>query len=172
MVAKNADALGDHVNRGDGGFARPGDPANPATPELDAVEPATLATLDEAGDAIGTESERLEALPSPSSAPAGRAYKAAHDAYRKAVKQAADQRTTLSREIERAQELRTSDPGGAATRLKALRARAEKLRDAARALAALRPQAPPPASWFASAAASASAPRTCAGTGRRSWSWT
>ena len=152
MVAKNADALGDNVNRGEDDLARPTETGNPADAaamqELNAVEPATLAVLDKATDAIGIEKERLKALPAPSNAPAGRAYKEAHDAYRKAVKKAADQSTTLAREVEAAQELRISDPAGAATRLKALSDRAKKLRDAAGALASMRPQSPPPESWF------------------------
>jgi hypothetical protein len=87
-------------------------------------------------------------MPAPSNAPAGAAYKEAHDKYRKAVKKAGDQRTTMTREVQAAQALRMSDPAGAATKLQALRERATKLRDAATALAPLRPHAPPPASWF------------------------
>jgi hypothetical protein len=152
MVAKNADTLGDNVNRGEADLARPTETGNAADAaamqELADVEPATLGLLDAARDAIGTEKERLKTLPSPSNAPAGRAYKEAHDAYRKAVKKAGDQSTTLAREVEVAQGLRTSDPAGAVTRFKALRERAGKLQEAAQALAALRPQEPPPESWF------------------------
>lgn len=152
MVAKNADALGDEVDRGDGTLARTtvtGNDADAAAMQtLNSLEPATVTLLGEASDAIGTEKERLKTLPRPSHALDGGAYKAAHDAYRKAVKTADAQSTTLKREVEAAQGLRISDPAGAVTRLKALSERAGKLRDATKALASRRPQEPPPESWY------------------------
>jgi hypothetical protein len=151
-VAKNADKLGDDVDRGEGDLARPSETGKPgdvaAMQELGDLEPKTLALFDEARDAIKIEQERLDALQRPSNAPAGRAYKEAHDAYRKAVTKAGAQSTTLKREIEAAQGMRTSDTAGAVTRFRGLRDRAAKLRDAARELAPLRPQEPPPGSWF------------------------
>ena len=151
-VAKNADKLGDDIDRGEGELARPTETGNPADAaimkELGELEPRTLAIADEARDAITTEQERLAALPRPSNAPAGAAYKAAHDAYRKAVAKAVAQQKTIKAEIEAAQLLRTSDPAGAVQRFTALRDRVTKLRDAASELSVLRPQEPPPGSWF------------------------
>ena len=148
-VAQNADTLGDKVNSGDGDLARPTDTGNaadaPAMKELGDLEPATLALADEARDAIGTEKELLGRSRRRRSAPAGRAYKDAHDAYRKAVKKAGDQWTPLERDVKAAQSLRLSDPAGAAAKFEALGERARKLRDDAKGLAALRPQEPPPA---------------------------
>jgi hypothetical protein len=152
-VAQNADTLGDKVNSGDGDLARPTDTGNsadaPAMKELGDLEPATLALADEARDAIGTEKELLGTLATPSSAPAGRAYKDAHDAYRKAVTKAVDQWKTLEHDVKAAQSLRLSDPPDAANKFKHLGERARNLRDDAKGLAALRPQEPPPQAWFA-----------------------
>lgn len=152
MVAKNADALGDQVNKGEGDLARPtqtGDPADAsALAELDRVEPALLALLDEASDAIRMERERLGALPRPSMARSAGTYREAHEVYRSAITEAAAQRVKLANKVEAAQKLRIDRPAAALTRLTALREPADRLRASAAALAPLRPHAPPPASWF------------------------
>lgn len=156
-VAENADRLGDKVDAADGDLGRATDTGNPAdaaaVKELGGLEGETLPLLGEADDAIGTEEERLKTLPPPSKAASARAYQEAHDAYRKAVKKAGAQRTTLEADVKAAQELRLTDPAGAVKKFEGLLKRARKLRDDAAGLAALRPEAPPPASWFGFAAA-------------------
>ena len=112
-VAKNADKLGDDIDRGEVS-ARPTETGNPtdaaAMKKLGELEPRTLAISDEAPDAIKVEQERLAALPRPSNAPAGAAYKAARRLSQGDRQGRREQKTIKREDRGRAAAARTSDP--------------------------------------------------------------